>query len=112
MHERIQTHFDALQTSLQNSAMAESRRRLVSDAIEKLPALYALYRETNSSRFGDEISRLTQSILREMIADAEARKLEAQFRDGLHQLHEELGIPKLALKAPPAVKGKKAKVIT
>jgi hypothetical protein len=107
MHERVQSHFAALQKSLAGTGIAEPRLRLVSDAIEKLPGLYSLYRETNSSRFGDEISRLIQSILREMIADPQARKQEADFREGLHDLHEELGIPKLSLKAPPIVKGKK-----
>jgi hypothetical protein len=107
MHERIQTHFAALQASLESTAIAASRIQWVSESIEKLPGLYALYRETNSSRFGDEICRRIQAILREMIADPEASKLEADFREGLHNLHEELGIPKLSLKAPP-VKSKKA----
>jgi len=108
MHERIQTHFAALQASLESTAIAAPRMRWVSEEIEKLPSLYVLYRETNSSRFGDEICRRTQAILREMMADPEASKLEADFREGLHSLHEELGIPKLSLKAPPPVKSKKA----
>jgi hypothetical protein len=92
---------------LESTPIAASRIQWVSESIEKLPGLYSLYRETNSSRFGDEICRRIQSILRAMIADPEASKLEADFREGLHNLHEELGIPKLSLKAPP-VKSKKA----
>jgi len=112
MHKKIQTHFDGLKSVIEPTTMTEQRKLFVSTAIDKLAELYARYRETNASRYGDEIARIVQSILRELEACPEASKLDAGFRAGLHNLHEDLGIPKLALKAappPPKVSKRKTK---
>ena len=101
MHDMIQTHFAALQSVIEPTALTDERKQFVSTAIGKLTELYQRFRETNASRYGDEIARIVQSILRELEACPEARKLDASFRAGLHQLHEDLGIPKLTLKAAP-----------
>ena len=41
-------------------------------------------------------------MLKDLEACPEAQKLDAAFRDGLRDLHEQLGLPRLALKALPA----------
>ncbi|MEI7686762.1 MAG: hypothetical protein WCL32_17220 [Planctomycetota bacterium] len=112
MHDMIQTHLTALQAAIVPTALTEQRKLFVDTAIGKLTELYQRFRETNASRYGDEIARVVQSILRELEACPEARKLDAEFRAGLHQLHEDLGIPKLALKAapPPPKPARKSKV--
>lgn len=101
MNDQIQTHFDALKTAIEPTGLTPERKHFVSTAIDKLAELYTRYRETNASRYGDEIARIVQQILRELEACPEARTLDAAFRAGLHTLHEDLGIPKLALKAAP-----------
>ena len=110
MHDQIRSHFAAIESALAATTIPQPRQQAISDLIGKLPPLYTQYRETNSSRFGDDITRIVQTLLREMGTCPEATKLEADFREGLHRLHEDLGIPKLPLKAPkapPAAKSRK-----
>src|SRR5436190_17906810 len=109
MHDHIRTHFAAIESALAKTTILEPRQQAISDLIVKLPPLYTQYRETNSSRFGDEITRIVQALIREMDTCPEAKKLEAEFREGLHRLHEDLGIPKLPIKAPPVPKSRKTK---
>lgn len=109
MHDLIRSHFTTLQTALKSTNVGGHPKRIISDAIEKLPPLYQMYRDTNLSRYGDEITRLVQSCLRELHSDAESKSLEEGFREGMHRLHDDLGIPKLPLKPPPTVKSRKAK---
>jgi hypothetical protein len=98
MHERIRAHFAALQPALEITTLTDERKQFISKSVVKLAALYEQFRETNESRFGDTITKVVQAILRELEACPEARKLDADFREGLHALHEELGIPALQLK--------------
>ncbi|HEX3316324.1 MAG TPA: hypothetical protein VHR72_15605 [Gemmataceae bacterium] len=102
MHDQIQAHFVALQAALESTTVTDERKRLVAGFLVRLDGLYTKFRETNASRYGDEIASIVQTILRELEACPEARKLDADFREGLHALHEEFGIPKLALKPAPA----------
>jgi hypothetical protein len=99
MHETIQAHFTALERAVQTTSIPADSKQLITSSIKKLSALYGRYRETNESRYGDEITRLVQSVLKQLDTCPEACKLDAQFRDGLRQLHEDLGIPLLPLKA-------------
>lgn len=107
MHDRIRSHFAAIEKAIATTTILDERKKAISDLIEKLPPLYTKYRETNSSRFGDEVTRLVQAVLRELGACPQAQKLEEEFREELHRLHEDLGIPRLPLKAPPAPKSRK-----
>src|ERR1051326_3617433 len=115
MHEEIRSHIAELQSALETTSLAEERKEYISKSVTKLVTLYQQFRETNESRCGDSIARLVGSILRELEACPEASKLDAKFREGLHALHEELGIPRLMLKPPkplpkaikPASKSKK-----
>jgi hypothetical protein len=101
MHDLIQAHFAALQAAIEDTTVTDERKRLIAAFLGRLGNLYTRYRETNASRYGDEITSLVQAMLRELESCPEARKLDAQFREGLHALHEELGIPKLPLKPAP-----------
>lgn len=101
MHDQIRIHFAAIEAEISKSVVLEPRRQTISEWIAKLAPLYKQYRETNASRFGDDITRIVGAICRELSTCPEAKKLEEEFREGLHRLHEDLGIPKLALKAPP-----------
>jgi hypothetical protein len=107
MHERIRAHFSELQAALEDTTLSDERKQFVASSVVKLAALYAQFRETNMSRFGDEISRLVQAVLYQLQECPEAGKLDADFVHGLHSLHQELGIPRLSLKpvkVPPKPK--------
>jgi hypothetical protein len=101
MHDRIQAHFAALQAAIENTNITDERKRFVATFLAKLGDLYTKYRETNASRYGDEITSVVQAILKALEPCPEAQKLDAEFRAQLHELHEELGIPKLPLKPAP-----------
>jgi hypothetical protein len=111
MHETIQAHFQKLEDAVQTTAIPADRQEFIATSIRKLPALYTQFRQTNESRFGAEITRLVQWVLKELEACPEAQKLDADFREGLQLLHEELGLPGLTLKlsAPPPKPPKKRK---
>jgi hypothetical protein len=99
MHESIQKHFKDLEEAVRATAVPVDRREVIAGLVRRLPALYGKFRETNDSRCGDEITRLVQSVLMDLEACPEARKLDAAFREKLQLLHEELGVPKLTLKS-------------
>src|SRR5579885_1583780 len=103
MHETLKAHFKELEDAVRATSVREDRRDAIAGAIRRLPALYLKLRETNESRYGDAIARLVQTVLKDLEACPEARKLDATFREKLRLLHEELGVPQLALKAaaPP-----------
>jgi hypothetical protein len=113
MHESIRAHFQELEEALRVTAVPADRREVIAGSVRRLPALYARFRETNESRHGEEIARLVQGILKDLEACPQARELDAAFREKLRLLHEELGVPPLALKPaarPPASgKGRKKK---
>jgi hypothetical protein len=100
MHKSIQAHFRKLEEAIRNTGIPGDRQKVIAAAIARLDALYTGFRQTNESRYGDEITRGVQSVLKELEACPEARKLEANFREGLQRLHDGLGIPALSLKAP------------
>jgi hypothetical protein len=112
MHDRIKSHFAELQSALEDTSLSDERKQIVANSVAKLGALYTQFRETNMSRFGDEITRLVQAVLHQLQDCPEASKLDADFRLGLSSLHQELGIPRLTLKAlkvpPKPKKGSKA----
>jgi len=110
MDPNIQAHFQELEDAIRTTAVSPDRREVIAGCVSQLAALYTKSRQTNDSRYGEEITRLVQGILKELQACPEARKLEAAFRDKLRLLHEEAGVPPLALKAsPPAPGTKKAR---
>src|SRR6266536_2754666 len=101
MHETIQAHFNGLEVAVRTTAVPADRQEVIAGSIKRLADLYAKFRETNESRYGDEITRLVQGVLKELETCPQARDLDAAFREKLRLLHEELGLPKLALKSLP-----------
>jgi hypothetical protein len=105
MHENMQAHFKALENAVKKTAIPADRQEVIATSIRRLPALYKEFRQTYESRYGNEITRVVQSLLKELEACPKAQKLDADFRVGLRLLHEELGLPALTLKAPaPRIK--------
>ena len=104
MHADIRAHFQALVEAVQGTAIPAERKEVVAGSVQRLSSLYAKFRETNESRYGAEIASLVQGILKDLEACPKARKLDAPFREKLRRLHDELGVPSLALKsaAPPS----------
>jgi hypothetical protein len=107
MHETIRAHFQKLEAAVQKTTVLADRKEVVAGSIQRLAALYAKFRQTDESRYFDEITRVIQGVLNELDACPEAKKLDAAFREKLRQLHEELGLPRLTLKStspPPGPK--------
>src|ERR1044071_4196725 len=101
MHPDIQAHFRELEDAVRTTAVPPDRREVIAGSVRQLAALYTKFRQTNDSRYGDEITRRVQGILRELQTCPEARQLDAAFREKLRLLHEEAGVPPLALKPAP-----------
>src|SRR5437868_2350443 len=61
--------------------------------VAKLPTLYAKYRLTYESRYGEEITRLVQGALNDLVnsqtASTETQKLAASISKRLQLLHEQ-----------------------
>ncbi len=107
MHENLRAHFSELEDAVRSTAVPADRQEAIASAVRRLPALYKKFRETNDSRYGADITRTVQAILKDLEACPEARKLDAAFRDKLALLHEELGVPKLTLRPAPPPPGPK-----
>jgi hypothetical protein len=102
MHADIRAHFQALADAVQTTTLPAERKGVVARSVERLAGLYTQFRERHESRYFDEITCQIQWLLNDLEGCPEARKLDATFRERLQFLHEELGLPKLALKTSPA----------
>ncbi len=102
MHASVNAHFQALEKAVGTTAIADDRKHIIATRIGRLAGLYTKFGEANESRYFDEINGLVQLLLRELEACPKAQKLDATFREKLKSLHEELGLPPLSLKPPPA----------
>ena len=110
MHETIRAHFQELEDAVQPTTIPADRKEVIAGSIKRLAALYTQFRQTNESRYFDEIARVVQGVLKDLEACPQAQKLDAAFRQKLWHLHEELGLPRLALKpASPPPGSKKAR---
>jgi hypothetical protein len=107
MHKDIQAHFEALVGAVQGTAIPAERKGVVTRCVQRVSSLYTKLHETNESRYSDELTALVQGVLRELEVCPEAQKLDAPFRAKLRFLHEELGVPTLALKSAPPHKSTK-----
>src|SRR4051794_40363320 len=103
MHKTIQAHFQTLENAVKTTDIPADRQDVIATSIGRLAALYTEYRETNESRYGDQITRVVQSLLKELEACPKSQKRDADSRAGRRLLHEELATPPLPLKAlaPP-----------
>ena len=103
MDEAFQAQLAALRNEVVAAAIPKACKQTAAWCIEQLPALYAKFRQTCESRYGEEISRLVQWMLKELATGQntcpEAQKLAARINDRLRLLHEEFGLPGLNLKS-------------
>jgi hypothetical protein len=91
----------ALRTLLLKARLAEEARHTALWCLDQLPALYADFRRTYESRFGDTILRLAQAVLKrlaEVGTGEDARRVAEVLVTKLAGLHVRLGLPPLALK--------------
>lgn len=102
MHESIQAHFNELEQAVLSTSISASVQQSIDGVIRRLPNLYTKYKETNESRYGNEITTLVQAVLGWLESCPEAQALDAAFRQKLKLLHEELGVPTLMLKKAKA----------
>ena len=106
MNEALQAHFRALGAAVQATAIPSDPKHTAAWCLGQLPTLYALFRQTNESRYGEEITRLLRGVLRALTTGEppcpKARQLAASLPGCLQVLHEQWGLPSLGLKAPAA----------
>jgi hypothetical protein len=110
MDKAIAAHLKGLGDAVQATAIPEDAKRTALWCLKQLPAQYALSRQTNESRYDDEITRLVQILIQQLAARGdcpEAQKLAASLPEGFRLLHERLGLSFLALK-PPAPQARKS----
>ena len=110
MHETMRAHFQGLADAVRPTTIPADRKEVVAGSIKCLAALYTQSRQTDESRYFDEVTRVVQGVLKDLQAFPQAQELDAAFRQKLWHLHEELGLPRLALKpASPPPGSKKAR---
>jgi hypothetical protein len=102
MDEALQAHLAALRNEVRAAAITDDCKQTAVWCLGQLPALYAKFCKTSESRYGEEITRLVQGVLKGLAnnkpACPEAQQLAASVTDRLRLLHEQFGIPGLNLK--------------
>ncbi|HZY84482.1 MAG TPA: hypothetical protein VFE78_06610 [Gemmataceae bacterium] len=106
MDDALQAHLRALAAEVGATKIPAERKHTAAWCLGQLPAVYALFRQTNESRHADEITRLLMGVVKELAGGAKscpkAQELAAGIPGRTQLLHEQLGLPRLALKAPAA----------
>jgi hypothetical protein len=104
MDEALQSYLAAMGMAVREAALSADAQHTALWSLGQLPALYAKFCLTSESRYGDEISRLVQGMLKGLVeskpACPAAHSLAASIPDRLRLLHEQAGLPGLHLKAP------------
>jgi hypothetical protein len=109
MDESLQGQLNALGCEILAATIPGDWKHTASWCFEQLPALYENYRQTNDSRFGDEITRRVSALLKALNNSKqngrESQKLAAYIAQRLTLLQAQFGLPGLVLKsqrvAPP-----------
>ena len=114
MDEALQAHLGALEDEIQATVIPGGRKQSAAWCIGQLPPLYTLFRQTSESRYGEEITRLFQCVLKELTkgetACPKAQRLVSSIPGRPQLLHERLGLPRLELKSPgPSPRARKAR---
>jgi hypothetical protein len=114
MDDAQHAHLRALADEVRATAIPAERKHTAAWCLGQLPAVYALFRRTNEGRHADEITRLLLGVMKELTrgekACPKARELAAGIPGRTQLLHEQLGLPRLGLKAPaaPSLRSRKA----
>jgi hypothetical protein len=102
MTEALQAQLAVLGRKVRAAAIPDGCKHTTGWCIGKLPPLYAKFRETNESRYGEEITRLVQGMLQDLTTSDRsgpvAHKLATNITNRLQLLHEQFGLPVLNLK--------------
>jgi hypothetical protein len=114
MDEALQAHLTTLRQEVQTAALPEAAQQTILWCLRQLPALYTKFRLSSESRYGDEIARLVQGMVKGLVecrpVCPEAQQLAADIPQRLQVLHEQAGLPDLHLKAPRAASSRSRKV--
>jgi hypothetical protein len=114
MDEALQVRLTALGDEVRAAAIPDGPKHSALWCVGQLPALYAKFRRTNDTQYGDEITRLVRAALHELAKSGRGRpdasSLAARITDQLRLLHEEFGLPRLAVgpRAAPSPRSRKA----
>lgn len=104
MDKVLQRKLLALSDEVQATAIPADCKHTVVWCLAKLPSLYADYRSSNESRFGDEITRLVHAVMKELTRSTggckEAEKIATGMASRFQIIHERLNLPALILRAP------------
>lgn len=104
MDETAQAHLDALKDEVGAAALSEDGKHTALWCLGRLLPQYAPYRQTSESRYGEEITRLVRGLLKVITEDPgggpSVQHVATRILDRLQVLHEQLGLPRLALPAP------------
>ena len=102
MEKALQAQLATVGDEVSAAALSSDCKSIVAWCMEKLPDLYAKLRETNESRYIEEITRLVRGVLQELTtckkARLEGRGIAASIIERLRLLHEQFGLPRLNLK--------------
>ena len=94
MAEAIQKELAMLGKQVQALAIPDASKQTALWCIKQLPSPYESFRLTNESRYGDQITRLLDALLKELGEGETATKVAERIR----LLHEKLGLPVLHLR--------------
>jgi hypothetical protein len=105
MEKVLMSTLTSLSKSVEATAVSPDCKHTVAWCLGKLPALYAHYQATNESRYGDEITRLVQALIKELTRKTDECQEAYVIANGMIErfqlLHERLNLPTLVLKGPP-----------
>src|SRR4051812_33788851 len=93
MDTALQTAFGSLADDIKAAALPADRQQTALWCLGQLPTLYTKFRMTSESRYGDEITRMVQSVLKELLLQSKktnpaALELAATLPDRFQVLHE------------------------
>jgi len=104
MEKAIETHLEKLAAAVRATTIPADSKHASTCVLGRLQALYILLRATEARRYNDDITRLFQQLIKELAlsgaACPDAAKLAAGIPEGVRVLHERLGLPRMALRAP------------
>lgn len=104
MDETAQMHLAALEDEVAAAALSEAGKHTALWCLGRLLPQYAPYCQTRESRYGEEITRLVRGLLKVIIEDPgggpSVQHVATCILDRFQVLHEQLGLPGLALPAP------------
>jgi len=105
MNEGVQAPLAALEDEVRAAALPDRSQHTALWCLGQLPSLYAKYLATRESRYGDDITRLVQGLLKGLAegpGGPAAQPLAERLISGFRLLHEGVGLPGLGLPSPKA----------